>query len=245
MAARRRPRSAAQRPRQRAASVFLAIGCLTVLAVTFALGVAAGRRWPNGMPWTATAGSPTAVASARPEREAGRRPETRGLDKDKVSPRADSATPLTFYQELTAPLAAPPASVSARPATKPVRSEAKAVDAAKPPQRPSEARKPETPAAAESPARERAEGSPAASPGDAGGARFTVQVGSFKARAQAEALRAKLAETGQDAYVSEVEVAGVAQYRVRVGSFTTREAARDAATRLAGERRMTTYVTTR
>jgi cell division protein FtsN len=181
------------------------------------------------MPWTATGSSTAAVAAARPEREPGRRPETRGLDKDKAPPRADAATPLTFYQELTAPLVAPPAPAPARPTTKPVRSETKAPDVAK-------ARKPETPVAE----------SPAASPGDASAAsRFTVQVGSFKTRAQAEALRARLAETGQDAYVSEVEVAGVAQYRVRVGSFATREAARDAATRLAGERRMTTYVTTR
>src|SRR5262249_47447146 len=35
----------------RLASLLFVIGCLAVLWVTFALGVAAGRRWPDGFPW--------------------------------------------------------------------------------------------------------------------------------------------------------------------------------------------------
>jgi cell division protein FtsN len=75
--------------------------------------------------------------------------------------------------------------------------------------------------------------------------RFTVQVGAFKARAQAEALRARLAERGQEASVGEVAAGGVTQYRVWVGTYATREAAQDAASRLGAERRLSTYVTTR
>ena len=54
-----------------------------------------------------------------------------------------------------------------------------------------------------------------------------------------------LAAGGQPSYVSEVEADGAMHYRVRVGSYTTREAAREAATRLATERQLATYVTTR
>jgi cell division protein FtsN len=72
--------------------------------------------------------------------------------------------------------------------------------------------------------------------------RFTVQVGAFTVRAQAEALRARLTD---GAYVSELETGGVMHYRVRVGDFATREAADQAASRLRAERRLTTYVTPR
>jgi cell division protein FtsN len=72
-----------------------------------------------------------------------------------------------------------------------------------------------------------------------------VQVGAFKTRSQAEALRARLAQGGQEVHVTEIEAGGITQYRVRVGSFATREAAREAAARLGGERQLATYVTTR
>jgi cell division protein FtsN len=71
-----------------------------------------------------------------------------------------------------------------------------------------------------------------------------VQVGAFTTREQAEALRARLAGGGHDAYVAESEGPGGARYRVRVGAFATRDEARQAAERLAGERQLTTFVTT-
>ena len=46
MATRPAPRAKAP-PSSRLASLFFAVGCLAVLSTTFALGVAAGRRWPG------------------------------------------------------------------------------------------------------------------------------------------------------------------------------------------------------
>jgi cell division protein FtsN len=197
--------------------VLFGIGCLVVLGVTFALGVAAGRRWPNGLPGfggsrAATVAAPAATAQS----ERDRRPEARGV----VKTTADGPPVLTFYRELTAPLTPPP------PPTRAVaKPETKTAETIKPTQRSAEPLKPVASDGAEP--------------------RFTVQVGAFTVRSQAEALRARLAAKGQEAYVTEGETGGVTQYRVRVGSFATREAAREAAARLATERQLATYVTTR
>lgn len=140
---------------------------------------------------------------------------------------------LTFYRELTAPLTPPP--LPPRPAAKP-------------------APKREPAAATETASRvdPSADGdAPATQPlppvvsrtADAG--RYTVQVGSYNERAQADALRARLASAGHEAYVAEGEAGGVMRYRVRIGAFPTAEEARQAAVRLASEARVATYVTTR
>ena len=232
----RRQRPVARSSRQRLASLFFGIGCLVVLAVTFALGVAAGRRWPSGLPLPGLGGASVTTSAARAERDATRRPETRGLDKDKLKTREPTPV-LTFYHDLTVPLTAPPP--PARGPAKPGRVEAKTAETAR--------RPPEVASAVEPSVRDAdatAVSLPARPP-STGEARFTVQVGSFKLRTQADALRATLAEGGQDVYVTEVEVGGAPQYRVRVGTFATREAARDAATRLANDRHLSTYVTTR
>jgi septal ring-binding cell division protein DamX len=208
----------------RLASLLFGVGCLVVLGVTFALGVTAGRRWPTGLPLPGLRETLAATTSALGERDTSRRHEGRGLDKDRTRPPTETAPLLTFYRELTAPLTSPPPAT--RTAAKPER-----VEIPKPA---------ESAEATESP---RPEGAPAAKA--VGEGRLTVQVGAFKVSAPAEALRARLAESGQDAYVAEVEIGGVTQYRVRVGSFTTREAATEAAARLASEWRLATYVTTR
>jgi cell division protein FtsN len=70
-------------------------------------------------------------------------------------------------------------------------------------------------------------------------------VGSYNVRAQAEALRARLATSGHDAYVAEGEAAGVTRYRVRIGSYATSEDARQAAVRIGAAAQVATYVTTR
>ena len=222
MAAPRRPSRNRARPSSRLASLLFGLGCLAVLAVTFALGVAAGRRWPGGTPGVAASVDAPAVAPKATERE--RRTEGQGLAK----PIAEAPV-LTFYRELTAPLTSPPP--PARVTTKP-EGKLKDKEAAKP--RPVEVNPGEAKSAeVKSSAPESAE------------TRFTVQVGAFKLRSQADALRERLASGGQQAYVSEVEADGATQYRVRVGAFATREAAREAATRLASERQLATYVTTR
>lgn len=82
-------------------------------------------------------------------------------------------------------------------------------------------------------------------PSLSGGPTFAVQVGAYKSRAPAEALRATLAASGHDAYVEEVAGPSGTRYRVRVGSFASRQAADEAAARLARERRLATYVSPR
>ena len=219
MAPPRRSTRAQTRSSSRLASLLFAIGCLVVLGVTFALGVAAGRRWPNGFPGFAASSDASAATSSRGERD--RRGEGQGLAKT----ISEAPPVLTLYRELTAPLPSPPAPPRAAKAdAKEKEHDATAKDTVKP--RPAaETIKPAVPESTEG--------------------RFTVQVGAFKTRAQADAMRARLAADGQQAYVSEVEADGATQYRVRVGSFVTREAAREAAARLASERQLATYVTTR
>lgn len=240
MAPRRPSRPQASPPPSRLASLFFAIGCLVVLSVTFALGAAVGRRWPSGLPLPGFGGSAAAVAPAG-ERDPIRRGETRSLDKSRVT--TEGAPALTFYHELTAPLASTPP--PARPAAK---RETRTVEAPKPAPRPAETLKPVSSdaALAEASRRERVTSTAtSASPAALSGPRFTVQVGAFKARAQAEALRARLAEGGHEADVAEGAAAGVTQYRVRVGTFASRAAASEAAARLQAERQLATYVTTR
>jgi cell division protein FtsN len=211
------------------------VGCLAVLGVTFALGVAAARHWPDGLPgFRGVRSAATAAPTATAQNEKERRPEARGFDKDRGKTPAEAPV-LTFYHELTAPLPSPPP-LPARPGAK---SEAKPVEAKVGP-RPAEASRPALAAPPLAEAAFRARTAPSALE-----PRFTVQVGAFKARSQAEALRARLAQGGQEVSVSEFESGGITQYRVRVGSFATREAAREAATRLADERQVATYVTTR
>ena len=68
--------------------------------------------------------------------------------------------------------------------------------------------------------------------------RFTVQVGAYKAREPAEALRARLAATGHDAYIADGQGRSGTRFRVRVG-------AQEFAARIAAERSVSTFVTTR
>jgi cell division protein FtsN len=132
---------------------------------------------------------------------------------------------LTFYRELTAPLTPPP--LPPKPAPR-AATKKDAAPAEAPP-------KPEPSAPSDT---------APASPAPAAG-RYTVQVASYNVRAQAEALRARLAEAGHEAYVAEGDAVGITRYRVRIGAFTTMEEARQAAGRLESQAQVATYVTTR
>lgn len=74
---------------------------------------------------------------------------------------------------------------------------------------------------------------------------FTVQVAAYKSKEPAEALRARLAAGGLEAYVIQVDAATGARFRVRVGSFATREAAQQIADRIGSERSLSAFVTSR
>jgi len=199
------------RPR-RLGTLLVLLGCVSILATAFAAGLYTGR-----------------VGVRTPPKK------MLEMDKDAGTPRPrDRAGPsepqpsLTFYQELTAPLTAPPpAPKNAKP---------RGVEPAKPvePQPAGEASKTDLPTSP---------GGPAATPGADPGGAFTIQVGAYKAAGPAEALRATLAAAGWDSRVVAAEVTEGVRYRVQVGSYPTRDAARAAAVRLAAERSLPTFVT--
>jgi cell division protein FtsN len=182
-------------------------GCLAVLGGTFVLGVIAGRLWPRSLaaPSETTAKASRDTAAARP--------------LDRTGRPVEPAPTLTFYHELTAPLAAPP---PARP-PKPARPDR--VDKAEAAPKAERAALPELPAP--------------------GAAAFTVQVAAYKAREPAEALRGRLSTVGLDAYVIQIDATSGARFRVRVGSFATREAAQQVADRIGREQSLSAFVTSR
>jgi cell division protein FtsN len=190
---------------------FLAlVGIVGVLGATFIAGLWSGRNWP------VIVGNPKSSVAAET-------PPVKGRGAAERPRPAEPLPTLTFYQDLKAPLTAPP------PPPRP----AKTV-------RPPELKR-ELPERAEaaSPAR------PEPSPTGEVGARFTVQVAAYNVKPLAEALRTTLAAAGHDARVVEADQGGGVRYRVQVGAFSTREAAREAAARLASERSLSTFVTTR
>jgi cell division protein FtsN len=217
----------AQRRNSRTGTFLVLAGIVGVLTTTFVAGVWTGHNWP------ALTGNPRppvpSEASAPGRRSAAERP------------RADTLPALTFYSELTAPLTAPP------PPPKPVR----------PPRPPEPKREPvaekaEAPAPPAAPPARATLPPPAEAPPRAmlpqpaeAGPRFTIQVAAYNVRPLAETLRSTLAAAGHDARVVENEAGTGARYRVQVGTFPTRVAAREAAARLAAERSLSTFVTTR
>jgi len=218
---------AARRRGSRTGTFLVLSGIAGVLTATFVAGVWTGHNWP--VLFGEAKKAPAAEAS----------PGKRGVAERKP---ADALPALTFYDELKAPLTAPP----------PPPPKAKVPRAAERPRElAADASPPET-AAAPSPARvEPPPAEPSAPPpalaaasGDAG-ARFTIQVAAYNARTPADALRATLAAAGHDARVVEAVTSSGVRYRVQVGAFATRPAAQDAATRLSAERSLATFVTTR
>jgi cell division protein FtsN len=195
--------------RNRVASVLFLVGCLGVLGGTFALGFMAGRLWPR------PPSAPSLVARGAKE----------------ISRPTEPAPALTFYQELTAPLASPP---PPKPSKLPRVERSDKPDAAP---------KSDALPAVELP---KPASSQPPSPGPAPGlGAFTVQVGAYKAREPAEALRARLAAAGYEAYVAQVDAPGSVRFRVRVGSFAARDAAQQVADRIGRERPLSAFVTSR
>jgi len=223
----------------RAASFFLLLGCCTVLGTTFAAGMLAGRHWPGLFP---ALGPGSAAKAERETQRNGRALAPRqGLGLPASSLRPEPGPELTFYQELTAPLGAPqpgPKPKADRPERPPTRGEPARTEPPRPDPKPAAGTEAKADAKSEGPELPRPEpraGTPAAE------RRFTIQVAAFKTRDQADAMRAKLAAAGHEAYVMEADGVPGARFRVRVGSFATRDEARQAAQRISA----TTYVTLR
>jgi DedD protein len=212
------------------------LGLLAVLGVTFTAGALAGR------------------LSLRPSSSAHSAERTA---KSTVPPTPE----LTFYRELTAPLTHRP--VPPKPTARPGKREAPPAEApriaeptaaenerrAEPPKPSEPSRTIETPKpvetarAVELPKSPEATAATAAPRTDAG--RYTIQVGAYNGRAQAEALKARLLAEGHDAYVAEAEANGATRYKVRIGAFPSHDEARKAAARLASRSPVATYITTR
>ena len=169
----------------------------------------------TGRNWPVLVGNPRSPVAAEPP--------VKGRPSSERSRPAEPLPALTFYHDLKLPLTAPP------PAPKP----------AKPPRLPELKR--EEPQAASTPPPVAPVAPPA--PAAEAGTPFTVQVAAYNAKPLAEALRTTLAAAGHEARV--VETDGGVRYRVQVGAYPTKEAARDAAARLAAERSLPTFVTTR
>lgn len=239
MAARRRGGS-------RTGTMLVLVGIVGVLTATFLAGVWTGHNWPVLF---GHANKAPATASAPGKRGVAERPKP-----------ADALPALTFYDELKAPLTAPPPPpprAKAARAPEPARREIASEPAPAAPD--SAARAESLPARVElSPAHSdpppgrvespRAETPPpalaAATHADTS-ARFTVQVAAYNVRLQADTLRGTLAAAGHDARVVEVVTSSGVKYRVQVGAFATRPAAQDAAARLSAERSLAAFVTAR
>jgi cell division septation protein DedD len=211
----------------RTGTILVLVGFASILTVTFGTGFYAGRLSGPRL------SGDTPVSRDTRRGLAGRLPESAG---------APDMPDLTFYEELTAPLAAPPPPPKAARRPPPVA--AASAQAAVPPAAPvPTAAAAAAPAVSLPPLPERG---PRTGPGEPSPrVRYTVQVGAYRARQPAEVLRSSLAAAGHDAQVVEIDAPGGVRYRVRVGSFATREDAREAASKLTSAGVLSAFVTTR
>ena len=248
---------------------WLALGgaVLVILGLTFALGLLVGRQWARQ---SASAVVPSVSEAAR---KAATAPRRGGIAAEVMADRAPESTEkLTFYQTLTEPLNGPGS--APRPEAKPVAIKASApaaVPAAPAPTPISLPPLPAKPAAdgqtadSKTPDGKTTNGKTrdgktangkSADGGSAGAISgpaqmnsaptpaWTIQVGAYKSRRQAEDTRQQLAASGLEAYVASVGAQeGQARFRVRVGTYRTREEAATAADRIRAQRSLTTFVT--
>src|SRR5262249_7962055 len=158
---------------------------------------------------------------------------------------------LTLYQEHTAPLPSPPPASKPKPdRSKPFSIKSETTRAAPPSEKDDAQATRAAPAAPDHTVPASADRvelpapTPAAAP-EPGTTRYTVQVGAFAQREQAEAIRARPAAAGHDGFVADLDAPAATRFRVRIGSYATRDEARRAAERLTATERLSTYVTLR
>jgi cell division septation protein DedD len=217
------------------AGLLVLLGVVGVLGGTLALGFFAGRYWPRVQVLVGLARPTTDHPEASQGRDPARAAERASAGRRAAGGDGDGgALPkLTFYRDLTAP-AEPPALPSRRDA-------AEATKARKRGDTP--VRREDAPGRRDD-AVSRREASAAETPPRATTAAdiparverphpFAVQLAAYTTRAQAEALRQRLAAKGFSADVSDASTPGGTRWRVRVGTYASREEARAAAERLA------------
>jgi cell division protein FtsN len=223
-----------------------------ILSLTFTLGILVGRQWarPSPGPTGANAVSPAVTAKSGG-------PGSTGVTAPPPTPEQQEK--LTFYQTLTRPVAP----VQPPRGTQEARPEAKPAPGSLPtsPRGPAAAR-PEEPRARERALPPAPRLSPSAGveappprptpaavqraqpPAVETAARWTVQVGAFKSREQAETVQRRLAGSGFSAAITATDAAdGGPRFRVRVGSFVSRAEAEETAARVKGEGGLSTFVT--
>jgi cell division protein FtsN len=222
----------------RAQWLVLGGGLTVALLLTFALGVLVGRQWARHP-------APALEAAAEPARKPAPAPRRGGLSEPAVE-RPAQQEKLTFYQTLTAPLSAQPASTKTEMAPR--------AEAAKPRAEPAPAAAPAPAPADKAVTAPRAPAGPApAVPAPTARAAaaehrgdWAVQVGAFKDRGQAESVRKPLSAAGFDAYLLDAPGEGAQpRYKVRLGTFKTRGEAARMAERIRQERSLTAFVTSR
>jgi cell division protein FtsN len=244
---------------------------LVILGLTFALGLLVGRQWARQPASAAVAGVAEAVKkpAVAPRRSgiaaetmADRAPEstekltfyktlTEPLDgpgaapKPEAKPVAIKIPPATPSSQMSpAPPPAPPTPpVAAKPAPVPPAAQAPSLPPA--PAKTADGRSADEGSAGAISGPPHSNNAAASAPTPNGSATpYTIQVGAYKNRRQADDSRQQLASAGLDAYVVTLAAQeGVARYRVRVGTYRSREEAAAAAERLRTQRSLTTFVT--
>src|SRR5882672_10320504 len=205
-----------------AARLLVLVGIVAVLGGTFLAGVYAGRIWSARAAVVAAHVRDTEPARRGPGR-GGRLPEV--------------PAPLTAPPPPPRPLKTAPPPLATAPAAAPAPHPGEQADVLG-------GRDGATTISTRPPTSRTEHAAPATTPPATGPGRFTVQIGSYRVRPPAEALRQSLASAGHDARVVAADANGPV-YRVQIGEFPSREAARALATRLAGERPVTPFVTPR
>jgi cell division protein FtsN len=192
----------------------LLLAAVVILALTFTLGVLVGRQWGGRPAETADGGRKSAALTRR------------ALSEVEAERPREMGEKLTFYQTLTAPLG--PTGQSSR-----ARAEERGVaPVPAPAPAPALTAPPSAPAAVAATA-------PAAPP-----VMWTVQVGAFRSRQQADGVQRRLAEAGFPAVLSTVALEdGQSRYRVRVGGARSRGEAEQLAQQVRARVPVTTLVT--
>jgi len=252
--------------------VVLCGAVLVILGLTFALGLLVGRQWARQPASAAVAGvaEPAKKPAAAPRRSgiaaetmADRAPEstekltfyktlTEPLDgpgaapKPEAKPVAIRIPPATPSSQTSPAPPTPTPAVAPKPAPAPPAAQAPSLPPA--PAKTADGRSADggSAGAISGPPHSNNASASAPSPTPANGPAtpYTIQVGAYKNRRQADDSRQQLASTGLDAYVVTLAAQdGVARYRVRVGTYRSREEAAAAAERLRTQRSLTTFVT--
>src|SRR5262245_30173153 len=202
----------------------LALAAVIILTLTFTLGVLVGRQW-GGRAASDGAESPRKTQALT----------RRGLAEAQAERPRELQEKLTFYQTLTAPVG--PIGQSSR-----ARTEDKGKSSGPVPSLAPSAVSAPTGAAAPAPAAAPSASLPA--PPSATAAAWTVQVGAFKRRQQADEVQKRLTEAGFPAVLSPVTLDdGQSRYRVRVGGARSRGEAEQLAQQVRARLPLTTLVT--